>query len=86
MALPSSGVLSVGMIIKEVLSGSNTTWGLSDASSGGFADIRSLNNLCRLPAGLSPLPSYGYITNWDNFAGNGSSNPQSISEFHNARR
>jgi len=87
MALPGSpSTLSIGMIIKEVLSGGHTTWTLGDASSGGNTSIRSLNNLCQLPNSLGPLPGIGYITNWDRWSGDGTANPQSISEFHNARR
>ena len=87
MALPAaSATLSIGMIIKEVLSGSETTWTLGDATSGGITPIRSLNNLCQLPEGLGPLPGYTYITDWDSFPGDGTANPQSISEFHSARR
>ena len=87
MALPGSGnTLSIGMIIKEVLSGSDTTWTLANASSGGNTAIRSLNNLCQLPENLGPLPGYTYITNWDSWNGDGTANPQSISEFHSARR
>ena len=82
--MQSSGTISIGNIVKEVLTGNGSTGTTTPNSTQVNYGLSSLQHLTNLTHGTGTLPQFGYLT-WDSATTNNST-PYHISEFHGKRR
>ena len=93
MALPSSGQLSMGNIMREVKSGDGGLGTYEPTATEKNLGMNSLKNLCQLPAGEGSLAGVfkdeidlvngWYVPNFDEGAEDGES-PHTISQWYSA--
>ena len=83
--MPSSGAISIGNIVKEILTGNGSTGTTTPNSTQVNLGISSLTATTHLTNNSEYVLSQFYIAPWDNATTNDSS-PFALSEFYGTRR
>ena len=85
MAMPSSGTISIGNIVKEILTGNGSTGTTTPNSTQINLGINSLTATTHLTHNSESVLSQFYIAPWNNPTTNDSA-PFALSEFYGKRR
>jgi hypothetical protein len=86
MAMPSSGTISIGNIVREILTNDGSLGTTTPNSTQVNIGLSSLTETSLLPHNQGNLPQYGYIaTGWYKPNMN-SAQPHSMSEWYGADR